>query len=454
MREGSRSVRFRATVLATGVVVVALAAAAVALVALTRGNLIDAAEDEALTRAQAIADLVASGAVPEVLPGSLSAQLVGPDGTVMAATRDLGAASPLTDIEVAPGSSVVVDRDIEVEHSDSGDHISEEESERLALAVVGVDLPGIGAARVIAASPLDSVASTTGALIPLLAVGVPLLSAIVAAGAWLLIGRSFRPVEEMREEAEQISLSDLHRRITVPATRDEIARLGDTLNTMLGRLEGSVAQQRRFVADASHELRSPIAALVTMAEVAEADPGGVDVGALAKDVGIEAHRLAFLVDDLLTLARSDEGRLELRPVELDLAELLHQEVARVPGPIDASGVASVGAAVDRLRMGQAIRNLIDNARRHAASQVWVAAEEVGDSVRITVADDGAGIEEADRHRIFERFERLDDARARDDGGSGLGLSVVRAVVEAHAGTVSVADDDAYPGAVFRIELPS
>jgi signal transduction histidine kinase len=439
--------------MATAVVLAALVVSGLALVVLTRNSLVSAAEDEALTRARALAELAEAGAVGDVLPGSVSAQLVAAgDGSVLAATRDLAGVGSIVDITVDPGEESVLDADVVLDDADEDLLTAAGGGEPAAVAVVGVAVPS-GGAQVAAFVPLDAVSSTTGVLIPLLAIGIPLLGALVAVAAWLLVGRSFRPVEEMRMEAEGISMSGLHRRIPVPRSGDEIARLAETLNGMLERLQSSVARQQRFVADASHELRSPIAALVTMAEVAASAPDAVDQEMFAKDVGAEATRLALLTDDLLTLARSDEGRLDLNKVNLDIAELIHQEVARLHGAVDVSGVGSAIVAGDRLRLGQAIRNLLDNAMRHRTKAVWVATEEAAGEVAVIVADDGPGIEPALRHRIFDRFERLDEARARDGGGAGLGLAVVAEIVAAHGGAVAVVDDPAYPGAVMRLTLP-
>lgn len=444
--------RFRTAAAATAVVLAALVVSGVALVVLTRNSLVSAAEDEALTRARALAELAQAGVVGDMLPGTVSAQLVAADGAVLAATRDLTGVASIVDVTVDPGEESVLDADVVLDDTEEELLTAAGGDDPAAVAVVGVALSS-GGAQVAAFVPLDAVSSTTGVLVPLLAIGIPLLGALVAVAAWLLVGRSLRPVEEMRAEAEGISMSDLHRRIPVPRSSDEISRLAETLNGMLERLQSSVARQHRFVADASHELRSPIAALVTMAEVAASAPDDVDRETFAKDVGAEATRLALLTDDLLTLARSDEGRLDLNKVDLDVAELIHQEVARLHGAVDFSGVQSAIVAGDRLRLGQAIRNLLDNAMRHKTERVWVTTEVAAGEVAVVVADDGPGIEPAARNRIFERFERLDEARARDGGGAGLGLAVVAEIAAAHGGEVAVVDAPAYPGAVLRLTLP-
>ncbi len=455
MNQRRGTVRFRTTALATAVVTLAVAVGAVALVILTRRSLTDSAQARAEGRAQAIADLAAAGAATDPLPGSgdVFGQLLDSSGEVVAATRNVDVAGPMLVTDTAPGEQVVVTVG-EIEDAEGNELGGRAFGGPFVVAVVGTEVDG-APVQAVATASLASVRRTTSILVPLLLIGVPLIGGLVALTSWRMVGRSFRPIEAMRAEAEGISLSDLDRRIPVPDSQDEIRRLADTLNTMLDRLEASVERQRRFVADASHELKSPIASLVTMADVAGARPEAVEVARLAADVGHEANRLALLVDDLLTLARSDEDRVALELAEIDLAEIVRQETVRLRTDIlvNDEGVGSVPAPVDRRRIGQAVRNLLDNAVRHARSTVWVETLEEHGSAVVTVADDGPGIPPEHRERIFERFHRLDEARSRPEGGTGLGLAVVRAIVESHGGTVAVVDDPRFPGASFRIELP-
>ncbi|MDH3425821.1 MAG: HAMP domain-containing histidine kinase [Acidimicrobiia bacterium] len=450
-------VRARTTMVAAAVVTVALVVASVALVVLTRRSLTESAENKAIARAQAIAELASVGAASDPLPGAAGvfAQLLDANGDVLAATADLIGQSALVDVAVGPGLEELV-RIGELGNDHSGQDIDlVGDDGPFVVSVVGTTGPD-GPVRAVAATSLDSVARTTSTLVPLLLVGIPLLAGLVALVAWRMVGRSFRPVEEMRAEAEQISLGDIDRRISIPGTDDEIKRLADTLNRMLERIEGSVTRQRRFVADASHELKSPVAAILTMAEVAEAHPNDIDTAPFAGDVRIEAERLALLVDDLLTLARDDEGRSDLVLSEVDLAGIVHQELARVRTDltVDTSGVTSAVAPLDSLRMAQAIRNLLDNALRHAATTVWLATDKGPNGIVVTVADDGPGIPSEDRSRVFGRFERLDTARSRGHGGTGLGLAVVDSIAKSHGGSVTIVDDDRYPGATFSMVIPA
>ncbi|WP_443729170.1 sensor histidine kinase [Streptomyces aculeolatus] len=255
--------------------------------------------------------------------------------------------------------------------------------------------------------------------------------------------------------------TDLSRRVPEPATRDEVARLARTTNETLTALEESVERQRRFVADASHELRSPIASLRTQLEVAAAHPELLDLdGAVADTV-----RLQHLAADLLLLARLDAGE-EPAGKPVALGALVRKDVERrnaeggiggAEGPegrvaVVAGELADATVSGSRSQLERVLGNLLDNAARHAAGRVDVRVRREGAWAVLEVADDGAGVPPADRERIFERFVRLDDARSRDDGGAGLGLAIVRDVVVRHGGTIGVAEALG-GGALFTVRLP-
>ena len=284
---------------------------------------------------------------------------------------------------------------------------------------------------VVAASPVTEVTRSLDAVRRSLLLAVPLLLALVGALAWFVTGRALRPVEAIRSEVEAIRHSTLHRRVPEPVGDDEIGRLAVTMNEMLDRLEGAAERQQRFVADASHELRSPVASLRAQLEVArragdEAALRQAVTGALVEEARIEA-----LLSDLLVLAAVDEGTAP-PSAPVDLAAVAAEEAAaprRVPVRVTGSGWAE-GSAVQLRRV---VANLLDNAARHATSSVAVSV----DDSRIVVDDDGPGIPEPDRERVFERFTRLDEGRARDTGGAGLGLALVRAVAAAHGGHASI-----------------
>jgi len=274
--------------------------------------------------------------------------------------------------------------------------------------------------------------------------------------AWLLVGRSLAPVEAIRGEVEEISSTELHRRVPTPGGTDELARLAATMNEMLGRLERGQSRQRQLVADTSHELRSPIASIRQHAEVALAHPERTTPSELADTVLAESLRLARLVDDLLLLARADEHTLALERRSLDLDDLVLDAARALRGydhlEVDATGVSGGRVRGDPDGLRRMVSNLAENAGRHARGRVAFSVVEDGDEVRLRVEDDGPGIAPADRDRVFERFVRLDAARARDAGGSGLGLAIVAELVEAHGGS-TVIGESPLGGAMVEVRLP-
>ncbi|WP_236757753.1 HAMP domain-containing sensor histidine kinase [Aeromicrobium sp. PE09-221] len=302
-------------------------------------------------------------------------------------------------------------------------------------------------------APLDEVEDSVGATRGLLFVALPVLVVLVAGVTWVTVGRSLRPVERMRADVARIGVSDLSRRVEVPRGRDEIPRLARTMNTMLERLEASSRQQRQFVSDASHELRSPIASMRQSAEVLRRHPSA-DLD-LPATVLAETERLDGLVAAMLVLARSDEHGLALRREPVDIDDLMFAEASRLRAAgleVDSTAVGPARVDADRRLLGQVLRNLADNAARHARNAVAFSVSERPDTVLLVVEDDGDGIEPADRERVFGRFVRLDEGRARDAGGSGLGLAIVAEVARAHGGGVGV-DESPLGGARLTVQIP-
>jgi len=291
----------------------------------------------------------------------------------------------------------------------------------------------------------------------LLAIGVPLAVLLVGIVVWAVVSRALAPVERMRREVDGIGGDALDRRIAVPGSADEIDRLARTLNGMLARAEQSQLTQRRFVSDASHELRSPIATIRQHAEVARAHPDATAPGKLADIVLAEGVRMQDLVEQLLLLARLDEHRAITRTAAVDLDDLALAEVRRLAAfsrvTVDGAGIAPVRVTGDERLLARALRNLTDNALRHAATRVSVSTALSAGTAVVTVDDDGPGIPSDRREQVFERFARLDDSRARDSGGTGLGLAISREIVEAHGGSLRI-DDAPTGGARLRIELPA
>ena len=277
---------------------------------------------------------------------------------------------------------------------------------------------------------------------------------VVAAVCWLTAGWALRPVERLRRQAATIAASgELSGRVAGLGT-DELARLGGTLNTMLDSLESSVHRQRRFVADAAHEMRTPVAGMTTTLEVAQTHPETSQT--LVDDLLAGHRRLGRLVNDLLILAAVDD-RAPQRAEPVDLAGVV-TDCSRRPVP---DGISLHLGRLDRVfvlggetQLSRVVSNLVDNALRHAASMVELSVRQDGKQAVITVSDDGPGIPAADRERIWERFARLDDDRSRASGGSGLGLAIVRELTMAHGGTVSVTGRQPGPGATFLVRLPA
>ena len=304
-------------------------------------------------------------------------------------------------------------------------------------------------------SSLEPVDDAVENLTVALSLGAPGLLAIVLGLTWLAVGRALRPVEQIRSEVDSITERDLHRRVAQPPNGDEIGRLAATMNRMLGRLDDAAARKRRFVADASHELRSPLASMRSQLEVDLAHPDRADWQTTEEGLLEETLHMQRLVDDLLEVAHLDEHPSLPRHDLLDVDDLVLTEVRRISTRgkviVDARGVAAVQAIGDASAFGRAVRNLLDNAERHASRRVMVTVEGAESMVRIVVADDGPGVADADRDRIFERFARADQSRTRDDGGRGLGLAIAREIVVAHGGTLTLAKTTT--GATFVIEIP-
>jgi signal transduction histidine kinase len=306
--------------------------------------------------------------------------------------------------------------------------------------------------EVVVGRPLVDVLDSTSFVRRVLVVGVPLMMLVVAGVTWVVTGRVLAPVTAIRREVDAITAAELHRR--VPAARaDEIGRLARTMNRMLERLHQAQQSQHRFVSDASHELRSPIAAIRQHAEVALAHPERTGVGERAATVLAEDLRMQHLIDDLLVLARSDEQRSAPPDLPVDLDDLVLAEAktlrAATSMAVDTMGVSGGQVCGDGAELARMVHNLGGNAARHARTGIVFGVAESDGVVVLTVSDDGPGIPAADRERVFERFVRLDAARARDTGGAGLGLSIAAGIVNRHRGTIRVTGRS-----TFEVRLPA
>ncbi|WP_098892699.1 sensor histidine kinase [Streptomyces sp. or3] len=478
-----RSVRARAAIGATLVVAVALVAAGLAVLLVLRANLIDQADLQAEVAAREVAGQLVTGTPYDELElddeEDHPVQVTDEEGRAVVVSKDLRAITGTGTSGVTPAPSASAGASPSPGDGDDDDADDDDDGSRPGRGEVSSDDPDFsdGTATVdgttadyrfaaVEATTPDGVTLTVYAGAPLAAeqeavntvrgamlTGLPLLLVVVAGVTWLVTRRALRPVEGIRREMAAITASeDLARRVPEPGSRDEIAALARTTNETLTVLEASVERQRRFVADASHELRSPIASLRTQLEVAEAHPELLDLpGAVADTV-----RLQVLAADLLLLARLDAGE-KPGSATVELGALVREEVSQRTGDRIAVGVeVPQGGAFEvngsRGQLSRVIGNLLDNAQRHAEGSVAVSVAADGRGVRVEVRDDGAGVPEDERERIFERFVRLDDARSRDDGGAGLGLAIARDVASRHGGTLTV-DRAAEGGAAFRLWLP-
>ncbi|CAB4733814.1 unannotated protein [freshwater metagenome] len=316
------------------------------------------------------------------------------------------------------------------------------------------DLPTqYGTLRLHAVSPVDQIDQSVSALTLGLLISLPLLVAGAGLMTWFITGRALAPVALMTSRVQELTANNLDARVPVPNTNDEIAQLGRMLNEMLDRLQKSSVTQRQFISDASHELRSPVASIRAQLETALQYPEDVDWPAVARIVLSEDDRLEHLVGNLLAMARLEEGRLGRRS-EVDLDDLVMEQTRRMTAVrMDVSAVSAGRVWGNPDELTSVIRNLLDNAARYAASVIKVSVLEDGPWVTLTVADDGPGVPEGERLQVFERFARLQEGRERDKGGTGLGLSLTKRIVESHGGSIRVDSSDT-GGALFVVSLPA
>jgi len=433
---GRASVRLRTTAVAVLVVAVALLLGALVLVALVRESLRDGLEANAEQRAAALTEQILVSGLPAAEPADdddpdVVWQVTGADGTVLRSSQPLREPLPTQD-----------GRETRLAGADHRYVVMTDEAPDHVVAV---------------AASLEEVDDSTEALVTPLLIVLPLVLLLVGGTVWVVAGRALAPIERIRREVEEITGDRLDRRVPEPRSRDEVRRMARTMNQMLGRLEDARDRQQQFVADASHELRSPLASIRQAAEVARAHPGALPEGDLADAVLEESARMQRLVEQLLMLTRAGDGGAARPHHDVDLDDLALAEARRVGRSgldVETAGVGAGRVRGDRTALAQVVRNLVDNAARHAEGTMAVAVRETGGWVEILVEDDGRGVPAGQRQRVFERFVRLDEARDRDAGGSGLGLAIVKEIVTAHGGTVAVSSSAALGGARFVVRLPA
>lgn len=458
-----RSLRARLTAAATVLIAVGMAAAAVLLVWRVHSVLAADLDANLVRQAHLVADDVAVG---DPLPRtsrsgeSTIVQVLDVRGKVLLSSGDIDGEPRV--FLASPGVSDPGLSTVTAEALDDAPY---------RVAALTATSPS-GPVSVYVAAPVSPLTDSTTELGTALIVGVPVMVALLALVGWWLLGKALQPVDVMRRQAAAIPGTDLHRRLDTPASHDELGRLADTFNDLLGRIEAAADRQRRFVADAAHELRTPLAALRTRLEIdlrhrpAGAAPADIEATSTEQIALGQVTRLVDLVNDLLELARLDaDPHLQQRPVDLDdlVWDGAREAREQAPPRIDTTGISPARVLGDPAALRRVVRNLLNNARRHASHTVTIqlsidaqpsviGGPATPPSATLTVTDDGPGIPTADRHRVFERFVRLDEARARDAGGAGLGLAIVADIVAAHRGRVWVEDNQ--PGARFHVQLPA
>ncbi len=495
------SVRFKIALASVLVVGVALFAASRVLLTTLNSQLHSSIINQTRTQEAAVLSLVESGAISNPLPlprSEIGVQVLNSNNQVIAATANIagqpsvlatfGSSSSEVSFIPVPKSMLLSDPDesdrravmvtsvvglpsginLTVSNEPSGLTLNlspsqdsksvQPSSVKASQKVVTKSYHSVF--RVVALESMATVDQSVLTVVKVISIAFPLLLGVVALLVILLTARSLKPVERISREVEAITGSNLHNRISVPPARDEIAELAVTMNQMLQRLDDSAERSKRFVADASHELRSPLSVIQTELEVGLLHPEATDWQRTATDALEESRRMQRIVEDLLLLARADSGKVlvhTLLPVDLDDMVLGEASRLRESGNVAVDTRAVSGGRVmgDPHLLLRVVRNLSNNAARHAQQRVTFALHKEGGFVQLDVADDGKGVPEELREKIFERFTRLDEARSRDDGGSGLGLSIVRTIVDAHGGSVEVlGNPDGSRGARFVVKIPT
>jgi len=442
------SLRIRLLALGVTGVALALALGSLVLYAVLTFTVNRTVDDGAFASARAVAAMVSDNAVPSPLPvsGSQVVQVVNGSGAVVSASVSADRLTPLL-------------RPPELARALAGQRISIPGARAGlsgTLRAIAVRAgPATAAQSIIVAVPVNDIEQAQTVLRITLLLAYPPLVVVMALIAWRVIGSTLKPVETLRSGAARISGSDQDERLAVPESADEIRALALTLNDMLDRLAAARGRQRAFVADAAHELRSPLASMRTQLEVAQHLGEG---GELATDLLADVARLSTLVEDLLLLARagSDTTHPSLRE-SVDVRALLVATAERYAGarvPVSVTGGQAVYANVNADELRRVLANLVDNAVRHASSVVVLAVRAEGGGAVLTVVDDGPGIPADERERVFERFARLDDARDRDAGGTGLGLAIVRELLRRSEASISLQENPSGPGLTAKVHLPT
>ncbi|MCU1235829.1 MAG: integral rane sensor signal transduction histidine kinase [Candidatus Solibacter sp.] len=408
------------------------------------------------------------------LYGQLSRSLVARMDETISAEADTAAGLFPDEFQEMKGDADRAAREVVSEMKLHGDRIAIREGGRV-LASTDPGAPPAGARRTSRTamagvrayqieiwSPLDSVEAELAVVRRLIFIGLPLLLAVAGVGGYLLARRTLHPLGSMAEQAHRITGSTLDARIAVEQTAEEVAVLATSFNELLSRLDQSFDSMRRFVADASHELRTPISVIRGEADVALSQERGS--AEYRESLGIvldESRRLSRLVDDLLNLARADAGHVRLQTHDFYLNELVAECCRSVQGLantkrliLECRAGGDLQFTGDEQLLRRAVINLLDNAIRYtpAGGKVTATLEAADEGVALRVTDTGVGIAAGDAGRVFERFYRAGEARSRQDGGFGLGLAIVKWIAESHHGAVECASSVG-AGSCFTVRLP-
>ncbi|RMB61354.1 ATP-binding protein [Tessaracoccus antarcticus] len=425
-RWGGLSLRLRLTLVTAGLLCLGLILGAVALTAVVSASRISVLDEVALERASTVARLAEEDRLPEPLPvaepGEI-AQVLDGTGLVVESSANASRTLPLLAADQVARLRGDGPATLATAYDDQARLVARAATWRGQQVTVVVSLP------------LRDVEGVLHALRVSLVGVVPTLTVLLALVIWLALGRALAPVEQLRKAAASVAREGGPGALPVPNADDELGALARTLNEMLDRLERAAVRQRSFVEDAAHELRSPISVLRATVEVARSHPDALSTAELAADLEPEVLRMQSLVDDLLLLARL--GAAPVQRIPQDLGTIVGDGVSAARAGVSVEVRGNGVAYADPSSIGRVVRNLVDNATRHALTRVRVT---ISDG-RVVVEDDGAGIAEQDRERVFERFVRLEEARDREAGGSGLGLAIVREIARDHGGDVVLGESD-------------
>lgn len=440
------TVRARTTLLASAATGITLAIGSVVLVLTLESQLTKSGDTLSQARLRDLLSAAEAGELPSSLDNvddESLAQVIDDRGLVLASSENVSGRSAIIDTDPAT--------ELTVRTIDGPD---DDETERYRVWI-GQGVSPTGPVTVIVGSSLESVQEATRTLRSSLLLGVPVVMVLLGGAIWVFVGRALHRIDRITTAVDSITESE-QGRVPVPPVDDEVGRLAETMNRMLDRLEASSVRQRVFVADASHDLQSPLAALRAQLEVALAHPDRADVSTLARELLADSTEMERLVRDLLYLTLQDDHRQPPDLMLLDFDDIVLEEVTRLVGAavgvcVDTSGVSAAPVLGDSTELRRLVRNVLDNAVRHAATRVRVALSTQSSGVLLDVVDDGPGVPEEDRERVFDRFYRGDASRSRG-AGSGLGLAIAAGIAGRHGGALRLLDSDT--GAHFQFQLPS